>query len=129
MSQEVEKKAIKANAPEQAETEFDTSFKDERGREWNVKLSIPMLHQFCREHGLTLAMLFKIGEMSADLLLDLAFSGTRYQSRAVATKQTKDEFLTDLEGPSFLAATGAAANAVLNFCLKLTPADQRAPRR
>jgi hypothetical protein len=125
---EILRKAIKSG-PSGSDSEFDTSFKDERGRAWNIRLTIQTIHAFCREHGLTLAMLFKIGEMSANILLDLAYAGTRYQSRAIAIRQSKEDFLNDLDGPSFLAATGAAANAVLNFCLRLTPADQRATEK
>ncbi len=124
----IEKKAVRKEV-EGTSTEFPTNFRDERGRDWTVRLSVPLIHAFCRSHKLSLSDIFQLGTMSADILLDLAYEGTRYQSRAVKEKQSKEEFLCDLDGPSFLGATGAAANAVLNFTLRLTPETERAAEK
>jgi hypothetical protein len=110
-------------------SEFPASFTDERGREWQVRLTVPVIHTFCREHKLTLHDLTRPGSLDVSLLLDLAYAGTRYHSRAKAEKQTSEQFLESLDGPSFLAAQGAAANALVNFSLRWIPIEQRAAEK
>jgi len=110
----------------QIEDELPASFTDERGREWNIRLPVPVVYAFCREHKIKLDELIAADEHDVSILLDLAFYGTRYQARAKG--QSKSEFLDALEGPSFLAAIGAAGNALLNFSLKWIPKADRAEK-
>lgn len=108
-----------------------TNFVDERGREWTVKLTVPVLYSFCRQEKLTLETLSPVkqeaGKISLALtvnqLLGLAYEGTRYQARAQARPEALEEFLESLDGPSFLTAQTAAVGAVVNFFLRLAPKD------
>lgn len=119
-----DKKAV-TETPVPVTTEFNTGFKDERGREWQVRLTLQNMMSFARERGLPLNKIFNVNELDASAFTDLAYIGTRYQSRAIATKQTKEEFLTDIDGPSFLKATEAAMHALLNFTLRQLPGEQK----
>lgn len=118
-----EEQAQTQDAAEEVD-ELSTFFRDERGREWTIKLSVPVVYRFCREHRI------RIGEFLPDALdvgqlLDLAFAGTRYQARA--KNQTKEDFFSALEGMAFTAAQEAAANAVVNFILLTSlPREDRA---
>jgi hypothetical protein len=114
--------------------QLPTTFLDERGREWTIKLTVPVLYGFCRTEHLTLETLSPVKQegdrmalaLTVNQLLSLAYEGTRYQARATARPESLEEFLTSLDGPSFLTAQTAAVGAVVNFFLRMAPKDQPA---
>lgn len=103
---------------------LDASFTDERGRPWEIKLTVPVVHQFTAKHQLPLGA-FHPGALRQDQYAEVAYLGTRYASRAKADEETLEQFLEALDGPSYMKMTEAAYRAVINFILKTsTPKDK-----
>jgi hypothetical protein len=99
-----------------------TTFTDNRGREWEIKLTIPVVHNFCKANHVALGG-FHPHNLDMSQLLDIAFDGTRYQARA--KDQTKDEFFDTLDGEAFTEAIGMACNAVVNFMYRTASKEAR----
>jgi hypothetical protein len=105
--------------------ELPTRFKDERHRDWEVKLSVPVVYRFCAAHHVRLGELHP-SLLSQSQLIDLAYAGTRWQARAEAKPEQPVEFQEALEGASYTEAMLAASRAVVNFILrteKRTPSE------
>jgi hypothetical protein len=107
---------------------FETKFLDERRREWDIRLSVPVVHEFCRDHRLGLASL-QPATLDAAQLADLAWRGTRYQARAKDAPETLAEWLEAMDGPSYLAMQEAATEAVCFFSLRTTHPPDEIPQR
>lgn len=106
--------------------ELDTTFTDNRGRPWTVRLTVSTVHRFCGEKKLALQHL-KPDKLDAAQLLDLAYLGTRHHSRAVVMDElaAREEFFDSLEGEPFVKAQEAAVAALVNFILRSMPEGQR----
>jgi hypothetical protein len=105
---------------------LDATFRDERGRTWDIRLTIPIVHAIIRRHNIPIGG-FVPGALREDLLAEVAFDGTRHFARAKADRETLEEFLECVEGPSYHAMLAAATHAVLNFTLKTSvPKARRA---
>ena len=103
---------------------LNTVFKNSSGREYDVRISVSIAHDFCRENKIKLEGLNPL-LLDISQLLDLAYMGTR-SSKMQALGETKDEFLDGLEGPAFSEAQDCAVNALVNFSLKTLPKNQAA---
>ncbi len=105
------------------------TFKDERGRDWTIKLTVPVLYSFCKAEKISLDQLAPVKmsdgqwrlNLSVSQLLLLAYEGTRYQSRVIAKAESLEEFLEALDGPAFMNAQMAAVGALVSFFLKTAP--------
>lgn len=107
-------------APGAAPSEFlDTTFHDERGRLWEIRLTLPLVHAFIRKHNIPMGG-FTAGVLREDLLAELAYDGTRHFSRAKASEETLEEFLQAFDGPAYQGLLTASTHAVLNFTLRTT---------
>lgn len=102
--------------------ELNTNFRDARGRDWTVRLTVGVVCQFCRDHRLKMSDLSP-DKLDVSQLIDLAFLGTRHQSRAAI--EGRDEFFAALEGEPFIKAQEAAASAIVNFILRSLPKSER----
>jgi len=114
----------------QEEAELDSSYIDAGGNRWKVKLSVPLVDQFCAEEGITFGR-FTPSALTQTQLLTLAHRGTRWMTLAKEHPMTRTEFLErlcDEDGnptPSYSAAVYAAVQAVGNFILRATvPPDK-----
>ena len=119
----------KIEEPEEA-TELDSSFKDAGGNNWKVKLSVPLVDEFCAEERISFGS-FTPSTLTQAQLLTLAHRGTRWMTLAKEHPMTRKEFLErlcDEEGnptEAYSAAMYAAVQAVGNFILRATvPQEQ-----
>jgi len=103
---------------------LQTTFLNENGREYDVKVSVPIAHEFCRVNGIKLEGLNPL-LLDIAQLIDLAYMATR-SSKMQALGETKDQFLEGLEGESFSRCQDCAVNALVNFSLRVLPKDQAA---
>lgn len=115
--------------PEEPE-ELDCSFKDAGGNNWKVKLSVPLVDQFCAEENIPFGS-FTPSKLTQNHLLTLAHRGTRWMTLAQKHPMSRDEFLERLcddDGmptESYSAAVYASLQAVGNFILRSTvPAEK-----
>jgi len=105
---------------------LDTTFSDERGRPWEIKLTVPIVHQFTAKHQMPLGG-FHPGAMRQDQYAEVAYMGTRHASRAKVDEESLEQFLEALDGPSYNRMIEAAYRAVTNFILKTsTPKEKLA---
>ncbi len=113
----------KTEEPE--ELELDSSFKDAGGNNWKVKLSVPLVDEFCAEEKIPFGS-FNPQGLTQHQLLTLAHRGTRWMTLAQKNPMTRREFLErlcDEEGnptEAYSAAIYAALQAVGNFTLRAT---------
>jgi hypothetical protein len=105
---------------------FNLTFRDEDAREWTIRLTVPLVNQFCASEQLTLADL-QPHLLSAAQLATLAYEGTRYQSRATANPEPFEQWLERFEGPSYLAMQEAAVEAMLYFTLRMSNRPEDIP--
>ncbi len=118
-----------ATEPQQDHRElFHTQFRDERAREWDVRLTVPLVHRFCRRYGLGLDRM-QPHVLDAGPLAELAYEGTRYQAKAQAAPESLDQWLEAFDGPSYLAMQEAAVEAVLFFTLRTSVPREEIPGR
>jgi hypothetical protein len=105
------------------EKEYPANFKDNRGREWNIRLTIPVVHRFCAQTGLRFDQ-FNPMLMDCSQMLDLVYEGTRHHKRVEVEDESKEDFLNSLYGVAFSDAHKAATNAIINFTLRTSPPRQ-----
>jgi len=106
------------------EEDFSAKFKDEQGLSYDIKLNVPVVHEFCRQQNLQVGCFTPAGLNMAQYI-DLAFAGTRWNSRYNLGKQSKKQFLEAIDGPSYQDVMGAAMNAIVNFTLHTAPKEKR----
>jgi hypothetical protein len=100
--------------------ENTTTFVDGRGRDWAVRLSLPVVQRFCSRHGLALEEF--IPKLPGDSygmdfgqVLELAYMGTRHHDRVARQSEDLDTFLEGLTGPTLGDAYAATVRAITAF--------------
>jgi len=106
------------------EENLKTSFRGENGREYQVRITIPIAHKICREMNLNMEGLNPIN-MNVAQLLDIAYLGSRNSARIKVHGESKEEFLEALDGPSFTEAQLCAMNALVLFSLRVFPSESQ----
>jgi len=119
-----EEKNIEENKAEEKNEDFPSSFVDEEGRKWDIYISVPVAHEFCRQNAIKLGR-FLPGMLDAAQVIDLAFLATRKSHYGKTTVKTKDAFLKAIDGPSYREATNATESALINFTLRTLPVKDR----
>ena len=101
---------------------LNTRFLNEAGREYDVRITVPIAHAFCKQERIKLEglnpLLLDIGQ-----LLDLCYMATR-STKLKALEETKGQFLEGLEGESFSKAQDCVTNSLVLFSLKVLPKKQ-----
>jgi hypothetical protein len=114
----MEKKERKEPQPnEQEETELPATFADESGRIWRVRLSIPLVLEFCGEHNVPMRQ-FEPSRLNMKQMFELAYRGTRWETKAKASPVTLTEWTEEIGESAFYPAIHATANEVINFTLR-----------
>ena len=100
--------------------ELDNTFHDENRQQRTVRLSVPVVYEFCRTYNIQIDKFIPL-LMNMAQLLDVAFLGTRDSNFVKVHGETKEQFLESLNGRSLIHAQEAAANAIINFSLAIMP--------
>jgi len=106
-------------------------FDDSQGRPWTIHVTVPVMYDFCAEHGLGMQDIWKkqmvneklcnVPALNAAQLIDLAYAGSRHCKRLQVEEQSKAQFLECLDGPAFYDCQKAAIEALGAFFRRLGP--------
>ena len=109
-------------------------FRDEKSREWNLRINVPVMYKVCEKHGIGMQDMTKknaAGETIINItlpqLLDLAWEGIQDDPRVQVGDVTWEDFENSFEGPSFMDCQKVTILAIADFFQRINPPKAKKP--